>query len=369
MVRRASLVLERATVKRIDFRSDTVTMPTPAMRRAMASAEVGDDVYQEDPTIHRLEEQAARHMGKAAGLFVASGSMGNLVAILAHAQRGDEAMVGQDGHSYVWEAGGMATLGGIVPHPLPTDEHGAIDPDIIEASIRPDDPHLPRSRLVLLENSYGARSGYPLPPAYFSSIEQVARRHDLVVHLDGARLFNAAVALAVAPAELTAAVDSVTFCLSKGLCAPVGSVLCGSKAFIHAARRARKAVGGGMRQAGILGAAGLVALEEMVERLAEDHERARALADGLAAVPGLRLSPSEVRTNIVFFDLEPGIDLSPEELILRLQAEKSVWIDAYLPNGPRTLRVVTHHDVGDNDVEICLDAIRRIVDGARTLGT
>ena len=355
-------------MKRIDLRSDTVTLPTAAMRRAMASAEVGDDVYEEDPTIRRLEEMAANRMGKAAGLVVASGSMGNLVAILDHAQRGDEAMVGEDGHSYVWEAGGMATLGGIVPHPLPTDEQGALDPDAIEASIRPDDPHLPRSRLVLLENSYGARSGYPLPPAYFRSIESVARRHDLVVHLDGARLFNAAVALGVAPAELTAAVDSVTFCLSKGLCAPVGSVLCGSQPFIHAARRARKAVGGGMRQAGILGAAGIVALDEMVERLADDHARARALADGLAAVAGLRLSPSEARTNIVFFALEPDLDLTPADLIARLQVEDSVWIDSYLPSGPRTLRVVTHHDIDDAGVEICLRAIGRLVGGTRATG-
>ncbi|MFQ5720470.1 MAG: low-specificity L-threonine aldolase [Acidobacteriota bacterium] len=349
---------------RIDLRSDTVTLPTREMREAMAGAELGDDVYGEDPTVNRLEAIAAERLGKEAGLFVASGSMGNLVAILSHARRGDEAIVGIDGHSYVWEAGGMATLGGIVPHPLPTAIDGRLAVEDIEASIRPDDPHLPRSRLLLLENSYGARNGAPLPADYFRSLATVAARHHLRTHLDGARLFNAAIALQVEPASLAADVDSVSFCLSKGLCAPVGSVLCGSAPFIHEARRQRKAVGGGMRQAGVLAAAGLVALDRMVDRLADDHRRARVLAESLASLPGIRLVLETVRTNIVFFDLSPDLDLEPRVLIERLEQDDGVLIDTYLPNGPRTLRAVTHHGIDDEAVKRFLRATGRILSAA-----
>jgi threonine aldolase len=298
---------------RIDFRSDTVSWPTPAMREAMARARVGDDVYGEDPTVNELEALAAARVGKEAGLFVSSGTMGNLAAVLAHAGRGDEAILGDDSHVFCWEAGGMAALGGVMPRPLPTDAMGRMDPGAVEDAVREDDPHVPHSRLVLVENSYGAKHGYPLPPEYLASIAAVARRHGLALHMDGARLFNAAVAQNVDAAALTHHVDSVTFCLSKGLCAPVGSVLCGSADFIYRARRARKILGGGMRQAGILAAAGLIALNEMIERLADDHAHARLLAEGLARLPGVRVDVDKVRTNMVFFDLTDDVPLSSED--------------------------------------------------------
>ena len=239
---------------RIDFRSDTVTWPTPAMRQAMADAPLGDDVYGEDPSINALEAEAAERLGKEAGLFVASGTMGNLAAILAHTGRGHEALVAADGHVMQWEAGAIATLGGVVPRALGTDAEGKMDLGQLERAVCVDDPHLPRTRLVLLENTFGSRGGVPIEPDYFDGVRSFADRHRLSVHLDGARLFNAAAALEVPVTTLTRSVDSVSFCLSKGLCAPVGSVLCGDGAFIHEARRQRKALGGGMRQAGLLAA-------------------------------------------------------------------------------------------------------------------
>jgi threonine aldolase len=339
---------------RIDFRSDTVSWPTPAMRAAMAAAPVGDDVYGEDPTVNEMEALAAAKVGKEAGLFVASGTMGNLTAVLAHAGRGDEAILGADSHVFSWEAGGMAALGGVVPRPLPTDRYGRLDPEAVEDAVREDDPHLPRSRLVLVENSYGAKHGYPLPPDYFADIEAVARRHGLALHMDGARLFNAAVAQNIGAAEIARHVDSVTFCLSKGLCAPVGSVLCGPADFIHEARRARKALGGGMRQAGILAAAGIVALNEMVERLCDDHAHARLLAEGLARIPGVRVETDMVRTNMIFFDLADDVSLSAADVAGRLRETANVWVGE---NGSRGFRAVTHHWIGADDVHTFLSAL------------
>jgi threonine aldolase len=343
---------------RIDFRSDTVSWPTPAMREAMAAAPVGDDVYGEDPTVNELEALAATKTGKEAGLFVASGTMGNLSAVLAHAGRGDEAILGADCHIFSWEAGSMAALGGVIPHPLPTDRFGRMDSGQIEDAVREDDPHLPRSRLVLVENSYGGKHGYPLPPAYFADVEAVARRHGLALHMDGARLFNAAVAQGIDAAEIAAYVDSVTFCLSKGLCAPVGSVLCGSAEFIHRARRARKALGGGMRQVGVLAAAGLVALNEMIDRLAVDHEHARLLAEGLARLPGVRVEVELARTNMVFFDLADDVPLSSDAIADRLRERANVWVGG---NGPRGFRAVTHYWIGRDDVCTFLDALGNIL--------
>lgn len=343
---------------RIDFRSDTVSWPTPAMREAMATARVGDDVYGEDPTVNELESLAAHRTGKEAGLFVASGTMGNLVAVLAHAGRGDEAILGADCHVFSWEAGSMAALGGVTPYPLPTDRFGRLDPLAVSAAVRDDDPHLPRSRLVLVENSYGAKHGYPLPPAYFAEIETVARRHGLAIHMDGARLFNAAVAQHIDATELTRHVDSVTFCLSKGLCAPVGSVLCGSAGFIKRARRMRKALGGGMRQAGILAAAGIVALNEMVDRLAVDHAHARQLAEGLAHVPGIRVEPDMVRTNMVFFELTDDVPRSSEEIATRLRETAGVWVGT---NGPRGFRAVTHYWIGPHDVRAFVAGLAEVM--------
>ena len=342
----------------IDFRSDTVSWPTPAMREAMAHARVGDDVYGEDPTVNELEALAAARVGKEAGLFVSSGTMGNLAAVLAHAGRGDEAILGDDSHVFCWEAGGMAALGGVMPRPLPTDALGRMDPGAVEDAVREDDPHVPHSRLVLVENSYGAKHGYPLPPEYLASIAAVARRHGLALHMDGARLFNAAVAQNVDAAALTHHVDSVTFCLSKGLCAPVGSVLCGSADFIYRARRARKILGGGMRQAGILAAAGLIALNEMIERLADDHAHARLLAEGLARLPGVRVDVDKVRTNMVFFDLTDDVPLSSETVADRLRQTAGVWLGT---NGPRGFRAVTHYWIGPNDVAVFLGGLENVL--------
>jgi threonine aldolase len=343
---------------RIDFRSDTVTWPTPAMRAAMATAPVGDDVYGEDPTVNELEALAAAKVGKEAGLFVASGTMGNLCAVLTHAGRGDEAILGADCHVFSWEAGSMAALGGVIPFPLATDAYGRMDPAEVEDAVRYDDPHLPRSRLVLVENSYGAKHGYPLPPDYFAAIEAVARRHGLALHMDGARLFNAAVALNVDAPAITRHVDSVTFCLSKGLGAPVGSVLCGSAAFIYQARRARKALGGGMRQAGVLAAAGIVALNEMIERLANDHQHARLLAEGLARLPGVRVEADKVCTNMVFFELAPSVLWSAEEVAEALRTTANVWVGT---NGPRGFRAVTHYWIGDAEVATFLNALEDVL--------
>lgn len=343
---------------KIDLRSDTVSWPTPTMRAAMAAAPVGDDVYGEDPTVNELEAMAATMTGKAAGLFVASGTMGNLCAVLAHASRGDEAILGADSHVFSWEAGGMAALGGVVPYPLPTDAIGRMDAGAVEDAVREDDPHLPRSRLVLVENSYGAKYGYPLPPSYFAEIEVVARRHGLALHMDGARLFNAAVAQNVPASEIAHHVDSVTFCLSKGLCAPVGSVLCGSEDFIYRARRVRKSLGGGMRQAGVLAAAGIVALQEMVERLADDHARARMLAEGLAQLPGTRVDLDRVRTNMVFFDLADDVPLSSDQVAGRLKQSANILVGT---NGSRGFRAVTHYWIGDDDIRSFLSSLADVL--------
>ncbi|MCB8968962.1 MAG: low-specificity L-threonine aldolase [Ardenticatenaceae bacterium] len=343
---------------RIDFRSDTVTWPTPTMRTAMAQAPLGDDVYGEDPTVNELEALAAAKVGKEAGLFVASGTMGNLTAILTHATRGDEAIVGQDSHTYLWEAGGMATLGGIVPHPLPTDAFGRMELAQVKQSVRSDDPHLPHSRLILVENSYGDKNGYPIPPDYFANLRQIADQHNLRLHMDGARLFNAAVALGIPAAAITEHVDSVTFCLSKGLCAPVGSVLCGSAEFIRRARRTRKALGGGMRQAGVLAAAGLIALNEMTERLADDHRHAQQLAQGLAQIPGIIVAPDHIKTNIVYFQLEDAVALSAEDITQRLRTEANIWLGT---NGPRGFRAVTHYWIQEANVTSLLEKLTHIL--------
>jgi threonine aldolase len=303
----------------IDLRSDTITCPTPAMRTAMANAAVGDDVFGEDPSVNRLEQMAAELMGKPAALFVASGTMGNLVSQMAHCRRGEEILLGDQSHVFVYEQGGSAALGGLHPHILPNLEDGTIDLDAMEAAIRPDDVHFPRTGLILLENTHNRCGGRVLPPDYVAAVGELARRHGIKLHIDGARVFNAAVALALPPAELVAPADSVTFCLSKALGAPVGSVVCGEKAFILEARRMRKRLGGGMRQAGVLAAAGIVALEEMVPRLAQDHQNARRLAQGLADAAGLAVDTIAVETNLVYIKVTRPQITAPE-LVKRLAA-------------------------------------------------
>ena len=350
----------------IDLRSDTITLPTPAMREAMYRAEVGDDGLGEDPTVNKLEKMAAERMGKAAAIFVASGTMGNLAALLAHCRRGDEVILSDLAHMYRAEAGGMAALGGIYPQPLPTEPDGTIKLGRLEAAIRPDDCHFPPSRLIALENTHARCGGVAIPPAYFAAVREIADRHGLLIHLDGARIFNATVALSnrgamqdVAPCEITQHVDSVTFCLSKGLSAPVGSLLCGSEDFCYRARRARKMLGGAMRQAGILAAAGIVALEQMVDRLAEDHAHARQLAEGIAAIPGLTIDLERVQTNLFYFDLHRDAKLTAQDVIDRLR-ELDVLVDYYRGLG---IRAVIHCYVNEEGVETALAALRKVMDG------
>ncbi len=341
-------------MKRIDLRSDTVTLPTPQMREAMAKAEVGDDVFREDPTVNRLEEMAAERVGKPAALFVSSGTMGNLVALLTHCGRGDEVILGDKAHSFVNEVGGLAALGGIQPHTVPNQPDGTLALDDLRAAIRGDNVHWPRTRLIALENTHNACNGSPLSPAYHAAVAEIARANRLQVHTDGARIFNAAVALGVPPTELTRHTDTISFCLSKGLSAPVGSLLCGPRDFIDEARRQRKMVGGGLRQAGILAAAGIVALETMVDRLAEDHANAKYLAECLADMPGIRLDPTQIKTDIVFFDITSN-SLTAPQLAERL-AREGVLIQVV---NDKRMRAVTHYGIERSDVEAALAAIRR----------
>lgn len=320
----------------------------------MAAAAVGDDVYGEDPTVNALETLAAQKVGMEAALFVASGTMGNITGILSHANRGDQMVVGHDSHVMLWESGSVAGLGGIFPKTLETDDIGRMKIEAVASIVNSDDVHWPRHRLIHVENSYGNRGGYPIPVTYFSEIRDVADQYGLSVHMDGARLFNATTALEIDPAELTQYVDSVTFCISKGLCAPVGSILCGSKTFIQKARRIRKSLGGGMRQAGILAAAGMVSLNEMIDRLPDDHKNAQYLANGLAKIPGIRVDLEKVKTNIVFFDLTDEIVSSPKEIAKRVRQKANIWVGS---EGSRGFRAVTHYWIHKQDVELFLNVL------------
>ncbi len=342
-------------MKRVDLRSDTVTMPTPQMRVAMANAELGDDVYGEDPTVNRLEEMAAEKTGMPAGLFVASGTMANLVALLTHCGRGDEVIVGDRAHAFINEVGGMAALGGIQPRTLANQPDGTLALDDIERAIRGTNVHWPRTRLITLENTQNNCGGAPLSVAYHKAVYEMAQTHHLKIHTDGARLFNATVALGVTARDLMQYSDTVSFCLSKGLSAPVGSLLCGSRDFIAEARRQRKMVGGGMRQAGVLAAAGIVALETMIDRLAEDHANARYLAEQLADIPGIDLDPATIKTNIVFFNVTGEKTASQVEQQLE---QAGVLIGA---SGKKRMRAVTHYGITREDVDVALAAMRAVV--------
>jgi threonine aldolase len=343
----------------VDLRSDTVTLPTPAMRQAMFEAELGDDVYGEDPTVNCLESAAAERLGKEAGLFVPSGTMANLVCLLAHCNRGDEAIMGHLAHTFLFEAGSSAAVGGIHPRTVPNQIDGTLDLTDVEAAIRdPQNPHFPRSRLICLENTHNRCGGAVLTPAYMAQVRALADRHGLAIHLDGARVFNAAVALGLEPKKLTRDADSVMFCLSKGLSAPVGSLVCGSAEFIQRAHRQRKMLGGGMRQAGVLAAAGVVALETMVERLGQDHANAQRLAQGLARLPGIEIDPARVKTNIVIFGLAPDV-LSPAEWVTQLAA-RGVKIGAI---GGQRFRAVTHYGIGVEDIDYTLFAAEGVLAG------
>lgn len=337
--------------RQIDLRSDTVTLPSPAMMEAIASAELGDDVYGDDPTVKRLERSMAEKVGMESGLFVTSGTQSNLTALMAHLARGEEFVVGDQYHIFKYEACGSAVLGGLAPHPLPTPVDGALDPEHVANAIRPDDIHHPVTRLLCLENTF---NGIPVPLEHQRRLLDLARGRGLKVHLDGARLFNACAALGLTADTLCAGLDSVSVCLSKGLGAPVGSVLCGDGAFIERARRIRKMLGGGLRQAGVLAACGLVALDEEVPRLAEDHDNARRLAEGLRRLDGLEVSPISARTNMVF--VTPRVE--DHEPLRRFLRSRGILTGAQRP----TIRLVTHRDISPADVDTAVEAFRAYYD-------
>jgi threonine aldolase len=344
----------------IDLRSDTVTWPTPEMREAMAYAPVGDDVYGEDPTVKELEAESATLLGKEAGLFVVSGAMGNTAAALTHCRRGEEIIVGREAHMFIFEAGNPASLGGIHSNPLDVQPDGTLNLDAIRRTIRVENDHFPHTSLICLENTQGTIGGIPITAEYTAQVGEIAHQHGAKLHIDGARLFNAAVALKTPAKELVAPADSVSFCLSKGLCAPVGSVLVGTKAFIKEARRTRKSLGGGMRQAGILAAAGLISIRQMIDRLAVDHANARKLAEGLATLPCIQVDMDTVQTNMVFFDLHPDAPLTPEALRDRLKADYNIYINLY-PGYPRKFRAVTHYWITRERVNETIEAIRTLL--------
>ena len=346
----------------IDLRSDTVTHPTPEMRRAMAEAEVGDDVYGEDPTVNRLEAMAAERLGKEAAVFVASGSMANLVSGLTHCQRGDEMVLGHMSHILLYEVASVAGLGGVQVRTVANDSRGMLDPDEVESVIRPANIHQPRTAMVGLENTHNRRSGGVLDTEDVDAIGDVAHRYDAALHMDGARIFNAAVALGVPVADLVRPADTVSFCLSKVLSCPVGSLVCGSQEVIERVRKNRKMVGGGMRQAGILAAAGIVALESMVDRLADDHANARRLAQGLAVMPGISLDPESIQTNLVIFEVtnRPATEL--------IDALKEQGLLVSYADGQR-VRMVTHYGIGEEDIHDALNVAESVArEGSRAAG-
>ena len=341
----------------IDLRSDTVTKPTPEMREAMAEAEVGDDVFRDDPTVIRLEELAAGMVGKDAALFVPSGTMGNLIALLVHCQRGEEAIIGSLSHIYLNEAGGMAALGGIQPCAVPNQRDGTLALEDVRASIRSEDVHHPITRLVCIENTQNICGGVPLTPDYTRQVGELARQNGLLLHVDGARIFNSAAAQNVSVRELVDPADSVMFCLSKGLAAPVGSILAGSQKFINRARHIRKMLGGGMRQVGVLAAAGMISLEKMTRRLGEDHVRARKLADGLRAIDGVVVDAGSPYTNMVYFNLADHVKDNAQDVTEKMK-KFGVLLDA---DSGRRFRLVTHYWIDDEAVERTVSAFQQVL--------
>ena len=344
-------------MKNIDLRSDTVTLPTRSMLNAIASAHLGDDVFQEDPTINKLESLAAETMGKEAGLLVPSGTMANLTSVLSHCDRGSEVILGDQAHTFMYEAGGISAFGGIHSRQISNQPDGTLKLEDIEGAIRQDNVHFPPTRLICLENTHNRCSGMPLTVEYTKNVAELAGDHGISVHVDGARIFNAATALGVNVRELSEPVDSVSFCLSKGLSAPVGSLVCGSQDFIAQARRNRKALGGGMRQAGIIAASGIVALTTMVDRISDDHRNARTLAEGIAKINGLSIALDTVRTNIVYFSLE--LHDIPGEVLVSRMSELGIH---FFELSPHTYRLVTHSDVDENDMEATLEAFRTVME-------
>ncbi|TMD29233.1 MAG: low specificity L-threonine aldolase [Chloroflexi bacterium] len=338
----------------IDFRSDTVAMPSPEMRKAMVEAPLGDDVFGDDPTTNRLMEVAAERMGKEAATFVPSGTMGNLIGIAVNARRGEELIADADSHAFYYETAGAAAVCGVQIRPVAT-EAGVMSPRQVAEAVRPrDDPHQPISAAVTFENTHNRHGGVAWPLEALRAASDAAHAQGLRVHLDGARIFNAAVALGVPAAEIAAGADTVTFCLSKGLACPVGSIFCGSAEDVEEAKRWRKRLGGGMRQVGVLAAAGLIALDQMVDRLAEDHANARTLAEGLSELPGVRCDLSRVQTNLVYFDVET----MPASGFLDECAKRGVISE---PTGPHTVRFVTHYGIDAEDIQTALKVCEEVL--------
>ena len=343
-------------MKTIDLRSDTVTLPTLEMIEAINMASLGDDVYEQDPETIKLERLAAQLMGKEAALLVSSGTMGNLISCLIHAPRGTEAILGHKSHIFLYESGGISAYGGIHSHQLKNNYNGTIDINMIKDAIRINDVHFPSTSLICLENTHNKCYGYPLEVDYINSVCDVAHENNVKVHMDGARLFNASVALDVPPDIITKNVDSVTFCLSKGLASPIGSVICGSVDFISEARRVRKSIGGGMRQTGVISAPGIVSLNNMVSRLKDDHRHAMQLANGIQKFPGIELNTDNVPTNLIFFNFNHP-KMSSADLVDAMQSEGILFSDY---NG-KHCRLVTHHGVLDEDVEKVIDVFNKLL--------
>jgi len=341
----------------IDLRSDTVTKPTPEMREAMAEAEVGDDVYGDDPTVNRLEETAAAMLGKESALFVPSGTMGNLTALLVHCQRGDEVIVGNQSHIYLNEAGGMAALGGIQACPIQNQADGTLALDEILASIRSEDVHHPITRLICLENTQNICGGVPLSAEYTRRLGELAHDNHLYLHIDGARIFNSAVAQNVSVKELVEPADSVMFCLSKGLAAPIGSMLVGTRKFITRARHVRKMLGGGMRQVGVVAAAGIISLEKMTKRLGEDHARAKKMADGLRQVKDLIFDAGSPYTNMVYMNLLDNVSMNEREVCEKIK-DFGILVDWA---STRRFRLVTHYEIDDDAVDKAISGFHKVL--------
>jgi threonine aldolase len=345
----------------IELRSDTFTRPTPAMRKAMAESEVGDDQYGEDPTVNRLEKRASEIVGKESGVYVPSGMMGNLCGVLSQTQRGDEVVLGDLAHIVQNEMGSAFVLGGVVPRLVPNGD-GLPTLDDLAGAIRPQGMY-PRTSLVCLENSHNNCGGAVITAEQTKAVADFAHARGMRVHLDGARIFNAAAALGVEARDLVRDVDTVQFCFSKGLAAPVGSILCGDGETIAKARRVRKLLGGAMRQAGVIAAAALIGLEQMRERLVEDHRNAKRLAEGLARIPGIRIDTTKVVTNIVSFEVDAGV--MEAGAFQKASAEQGLRISRYLGNSPR-LRAVTHLDLSRDDIDAALDIAQSVLAGSRS---
>ena len=352
--------------KIIDLRSDTVTMPTEEMLEAIIEAKLGDDVFREDPTVNKLEEKAANMLGKEAGLLVPSGTMGNLVSILSHCQRGTEILLGDKSHTFYYEAGGISAFGGIHSRQLKNEPDGTINIDDIQSAIRTENVHFPNTSAITLENTHNLCNGSPLSPAYIKDVAQVAHDNDMKLHIDGARIFNAAAALDVNVKTLVADSDSTTFCLSKGLAAPIGSVICGSEEFIYHARRNRKALGGGMRQAGIIAAAGIVSLDKMIIKIQEDHKNTQLLAEGIVNIEGLSIIKENIKSNILYFDIEKGRTRSmklAKQTINKNEYPFDIILNNiyFLETSPSRFRLVTHYGITEEDIEKTLMIIKEMV--------